>query len=474
MNPLAAEPRMSVCTTREASKLLGVSLRTIQLWVDAKRLDAWKTPGGHRRITRRSLEDLFNKRAQPACLAREAYREGGSAGLTPQPIISIDQTILGYELRPVEDSSADEKFAAHAISNAVTEWGIQSAIGSGACIIKLSDKIFTDELANNLEPGRVIFALSAEKFSNPAMQTRCISLKQAGFRILLDITSPAEISEKALSLLSFVRHDFASAYHTPDRSSSFAKIANTIPLIGAGINDAQTLAEARQAGCQYLQGFDLARRIQMEDKYALAGHHAAVLNLFATLHGEPFDEEEITRLLQQRPVLYFSLQRLLNSPAGGISRRVESLNDILRLLGRPKLIRWTLLLLFTNRDRLNSVGNPLMQSASYRARLMEYLARLASGRYEYRDKAFLLGLLSQAPILQADLFKYLSLPTDMRLALQKRSGFLGTLLALTETLETGNKHHIDTLARQLGIRRDAIMRGIVESLSWSNTLAHAD
>ncbi|EKE17038.1 MAG: hypothetical protein ACD_10C00655G0001 [uncultured bacterium] len=115
-----------------------------------------------------------------------------------------------------------------------------------------------------------------------------------------------------------------------------------------------------------------------------------------------------------------------------------------------------------------------MQSASYRARLMEYLARLASDHHEYRDKAFLLGLLSQAPIPQADLFKYLLLPADIQLALQKRSGFLGSLLTLTETLETGKHHHVGILTHQLGIRRDEIMRGIVESLGWSNALAHAE
>lgn len=43
------------CTTREAAKLLGVCVRTAQLWVEQGRLCAWKTPGGHRRILRESV-----------------------------------------------------------------------------------------------------------------------------------------------------------------------------------------------------------------------------------------------------------------------------------------------------------------------------------------------------------------------------------------------------------------------------------
>ncbi len=46
------------CTTREAAKALGISLRTAQLWVEGGILDAWKTEGGHRRISVASIERL--------------------------------------------------------------------------------------------------------------------------------------------------------------------------------------------------------------------------------------------------------------------------------------------------------------------------------------------------------------------------------------------------------------------------------
>lgn len=49
------------CTTREAAELLGISLRTAQLWVESGLLEAWKTNGGHRRIDRQSVERLIAK-----------------------------------------------------------------------------------------------------------------------------------------------------------------------------------------------------------------------------------------------------------------------------------------------------------------------------------------------------------------------------------------------------------------------------
>ena len=38
--------------------MLGISLRTAQLWVDSGLLEAWRTEGGHRRITLDSVERL--------------------------------------------------------------------------------------------------------------------------------------------------------------------------------------------------------------------------------------------------------------------------------------------------------------------------------------------------------------------------------------------------------------------------------
>ncbi len=42
-------------TTRDAAKLLGVSVRTVQLWLEKGLLQGWKTSGGHRRIKRSSV-----------------------------------------------------------------------------------------------------------------------------------------------------------------------------------------------------------------------------------------------------------------------------------------------------------------------------------------------------------------------------------------------------------------------------------
>jgi excisionase family DNA binding protein len=53
------QPTTIYCTTREAAEMLGVSLRTVQLWAESGLIEAWKTEGGHRRISRASVQRLL-------------------------------------------------------------------------------------------------------------------------------------------------------------------------------------------------------------------------------------------------------------------------------------------------------------------------------------------------------------------------------------------------------------------------------
>jgi excisionase family DNA binding protein len=53
---LPPDPEAEPYTTLEVARLLGLAVRSVQLMVDRGELDAWKTPGGHRRISRASVD----------------------------------------------------------------------------------------------------------------------------------------------------------------------------------------------------------------------------------------------------------------------------------------------------------------------------------------------------------------------------------------------------------------------------------
>lgn len=63
-------------TTIEVARLLGMAVRSVQLMVDRGDLEAWKTPGGHRRISKASVDRWIASRQpggtpiQPPSVAR--------------------------------------------------------------------------------------------------------------------------------------------------------------------------------------------------------------------------------------------------------------------------------------------------------------------------------------------------------------------------------------------------------------------
>jgi len=100
--------RSAFCTTRQAAERIGVSHRTVQMWVENGSLQAWKTAGGHRRITNESVERLLAGRraalgaappAAPAAARPIAPAATPSAGARSVLIVDDDASLLRlYEL----------------------------------------------------------------------------------------------------------------------------------------------------------------------------------------------------------------------------------------------------------------------------------------------------------------------------------------------------------------------------------------
>ena len=57
----AADTPENFCGTSYAAKLLGLSVGTVQTLVENRQLKAWKTQGGHRRISMQSIHDFHQQ-----------------------------------------------------------------------------------------------------------------------------------------------------------------------------------------------------------------------------------------------------------------------------------------------------------------------------------------------------------------------------------------------------------------------------
>ena len=76
------------CSTTEAAERLGMAVRSVQLMVDRGELHAWKTPGGHRRILRSSLQAWLAARTGAA----EALPAPATGSARPLTLLLIEDS----------------------------------------------------------------------------------------------------------------------------------------------------------------------------------------------------------------------------------------------------------------------------------------------------------------------------------------------------------------------------------------------
>ncbi len=82
-------------STLEVARLLGMAVRSVQMMVDRGELDAWKTPGGHRRISRESVERWRASRQHRGGETRPAPLDAAPAAAAagPATVLLIEDSV---------------------------------------------------------------------------------------------------------------------------------------------------------------------------------------------------------------------------------------------------------------------------------------------------------------------------------------------------------------------------------------------
>ena len=85
-------------TTLEVAKELGMAVRSVQLMVDRGELQAWKTPGGHRRIARASVLAWLESRSNTAqAAARMGAASSGAGQDSGKPCVLLIEDSRHYQ-----------------------------------------------------------------------------------------------------------------------------------------------------------------------------------------------------------------------------------------------------------------------------------------------------------------------------------------------------------------------------------------
>lgn len=238
-----------------------------------------------------------------------------------------------------------------------------------------------------------------------------------------------------------------------------------LQLVAIDLADIEALERALKAGVQLAAGRVDAHGPGRELRPLQAG----AVRLCQMLNDVVMDRDtaKIAADIRADVGLSYRMLRYVNSPALGLGRTVESIEQAVMLLGRNELYRWLSVLLLAAGDGRRT-SRALQEIALSRARLLELLAQQ---RGDAPDKLFTVGLMSlldamlQVPLAQA--IEPLNLGDAAREALLQKAGPWRPYVELASALERQDLAAAEPLAEAYG-GIDVVLPLSDEAWQWAS------
>ncbi|WP_434515406.1 EAL and HDOD domain-containing protein [Dechloromonas sp. ARDL1] len=397
-----------------------------------------------------------------------------------QPILDRDQQLFAYELlfRSSGNNFAEVtdgvQATATVIANAFTELGVAAALGKHRGFINVDEQFLFSDMLELLPRHAVVLEILETVPPTPAVIERCRALKAAGFTLALDDVVQLEPAfAELLALVDIVKVDIQPLSRVQLMQLSMKLKPLGKQLLAEKVDSREQMEQCLKLGFTLFQGYYFAKPTIIAGK-KLDHSQLSLMKLMGLLLGDA-DTCELEAALKPEPGLTVNLLRMTNSVGAGCVERITSLGHAITVLGRRQLQRWLQLLVFAS-GKQNATGNPLLQMAATRGRLMELLANeLSPDNNGLADRAFMVGIMSLMPVLVAqpidEIIAPLGLTSDIRDALCHGSGRLGALLRITACSESGDTLELGAaLAEVPGLSAKAINRAQTVALQWANEI----
>lgn len=393
-----------------------------------------------------------------------------------QPIVDLQQKIIGYELlfrhsadaadaQVPNDLEAGSKVLINTFSNMDANW----LLGDKLAFINIAAPMLESDFLELLPAKRVVLELLETVEATPELIARIQSLRQMGFRFALDDFDHRPINTELLPLADFVKVDIHEL--GLDKSATLVRSLQNCgaKLIAEKVETRTEFKFCKELGFHYFQGYYFAHPETLTAKI-INPAHATVLSLLNKVRNNA-DVKEIETGFKADVALSFKLLRYINSVGFGLSCEIQSIRHALAILGYQQLYRWLTLLLATAGN--DSTPPALMKTAITRGRLTELLGQGYLEKSE-RDNLFIVGIFSMLDAMlempMADILEKLYLPEAICDALLTRQGMYGPFLSLAEACESSESGRIEELADSMAMDPESINKAHLEALAWVEQL----
>jgi c-di-GMP phosphodiesterase len=202
-----------------------------------------------------------------------------------------------------------------------------------------------------------------------------------------------------------------------------------IKLLAQGVESREDFEDCIAMGFDYFQGSFLDKPVLVEITASKEPTQIIIMQLIQIIKNNN-DTQELEFFIKQQPDLSFKLIQFFNN-LEKLDIKIESLTQVITLMGRTKLLRWLIVYLYSEVSA-NSASKTMLELAIRRAESME-----AEAEPKNKEKAYLAGMFSMlGSIFDTDIKELMSsvkMDKDITmLVLEQKGVFASSLMRAQE------------------------------------------
>ncbi len=357
--------------------------------------------------------------------------------LSIQKIFNRKNEVFAYELLFKDSSNRDTslsdsvKGTSQLIMSSITSPELDKLLGKRSLgFINIDEHVLTKGILDILDKDRFVLNIHEDIKLNDNIINKIIQYKKRGFMLSLErFDSSAEMINKFVRLFNFIdiiKMDVALS-EPENLEKVMKKLEGTrIQLLAQNIETKEDYKKYQELGFQLFQGYYLDRPSVIEIVGPKEAAQFIILQLIKIIKEDNTANEHLELFLKQQADLSFKLIQFFNNTEK-LNTKVESLTQVINLMGRQKLLRWLMVYLYSELSR-NPASKTLLELAIKRAERME-----AEAAPKNKDKAYLAGMFSLlGSIFETnvkELMTHIQMDSDITaLILEKKGIFAGSLM----------------------------------------------
>lgn len=383
-----------------------------------------------------------------------------------QSIYNRRLDVVAYELlyRNSADDRADftdgDAATSQVLLNTLLEIGLDNLVSDRTAYVNFTRNFLTGKYSLPFDKDRMVLEVLEDIKPDKELIQSLRRLADEGYCIALDDFVFEEGLHSLLEIAHVVKVDFPLLNQSAIRRQVEALRDYPVKLLAEKVETFDEFEFAKELGFDLFQGYFLSKPQIIEGR-TLSNNRLAILSLVAKLQDPSVEIEEIEELVTRDVSLSYKLLRYINSATFGLRRKVDSIRQVVVLLGLQRLRTMVTLLMLAGID---DKPQALLETGMLRAKMCEALAG-ELGRDD-KDTFFTVGLFSCLDLLMdtpmEKILEGLPLCDDVKGAILNYEGAMGAVLRCALFYERGEWDNVQCL----NVDPSRIRESFLMAASW--------